>query len=737
MKMTKKKKAPAPKKKKDGDSRAVQSFEEIGTKLRLKLTFMKPLIPRKPKVTISDLLGPKMDEKQQPSRPATAANQRVRDQFQATLAVISKQVLAESARQTKIYETMGAGRKQPVDQANMILKELRQSGIYSKFKNQLKPYVVDLARTTFFRKMPGELTGDDDDGSPDKAKLVNELFCLLKATISRNLNGPESENQRTDPFHARQIERDRSWNDDHVATNMLLNACVAEMAGDIDLADIHFQNRMHHVTQSADTSAPDFRPALAKYWFEYGAFTLRQGDMDKAEYCFKQSLSHDPNCYPSCIAYGALLLEEDALDEATLHIQNGLSNNPDSIISLLMKALLHDVAEEDEESWQAYGAAAARLESGHEDSADIEALLGKRGLSLASSGMCSLGLTDRWENGKLHSEQILESTYFVLARLLMGLNLPSLAYRVLTVKRSKTPGNIGQSTSLSAEDQSNATEDITEDQPERLKHCRLLLLSELFTSLQKPDHAQTFLSAASAALSGKKLSPFASIHYSAIQGRVAFAAGDKAKALKFFKNYFATVKTGKLAVVLDPLVCFTLCKLLTEANQFKECLAVAEKMCSDSLHSTSSAAWLLCGQTALRSNKYSQAEQALSRASLLDDKNPKTWGLISLLCLRRRTKTDSAYSVTDQAEGEEQLYIPELVDDVDVVEAAQAFLVAVQLNIKDSEVLGQLGKEFWEVGHLKEASMALRRCLLSENNDELHDLLQRVIEASDRDEASL
>ena len=56
--------------------------------------------------------------------------------------------------------------------------------------------------------------------------------------------------------------------------------------------------------------------------------------------------------------------------------------------------------------------------------------------------------------------------------------------------------------------------------------------------------------------------------------------------------------------------------------------------------------------------------------------------------------------------------VPEVVESVDVTEASQAFLVALQLNLKDRVVLADLGKQFWEVGHFKESSMALRRSLM-------------------------
>ena len=79
---------------------------------------------------------------------------------------------------------------------------------------------------------------------------------------------------------------------------------------------------------------------------------------------------------------------------------------------------------------------------------------------------------------------------------------------------------------------------------------------------------------------------------------------------------------------------------------------------------------------------------------MLDDRHPEVWGNIALLCLRRQPRKEPAASDPEEEEEEG----PEFVDTVDVTEASQAFLVAMQLNLKDKDVLADLGKAFWEVG---------------------------------------
>lgn len=63
---------------------------------------------------------------------------------------------------------------------------------------------------------------------------------------------------------------------------------------------------------------------------------------------------------------------------------------------------------------------------------------------------------------------------------------------------------------------------------------------------------------------------------------------------------------------------------------WKDAKTVFLKCCKERVSTTS---WYYLGLSLLRLGEYSQAEDAITQANILDNTNPKVWGLMSILCL--------------------------------------------------------------------------------------------------------
>lgn len=93
--------------------------------------------------------------------------------------------------------------------------------------------------------------------------------------------------------------------------------------------------------------------------------------------------------------------------------------------------------------------------------------------------------------------------------------------------------------------------------------------------------------------------------------------------------------------------------------------------------------WLGLGEACVGLGEFSQAEEALSEANILDHLNPTIWGWITLVCLRSN-KQD---------------------------EADQAFQEALKQDLQDGPLLLDVGLEYKKVGQLSVAEGAARRAL--------------------------
>ena len=80
----------------------------------------------------------------------------------------------------------------------------------------------------------------------------------------------------------------------------------------------------------------------------------------------------------------------------------------------------------------------------------------------------------------------------------------------------------------------------------------------------------------------------------------------------------------------DPVVQERLGIVYARRKAWKDARTVFLKCCKERVSTTS---WIYLGLSLLRLNELGQAEDAITQANILDNINPKVWGLMTILCL--------------------------------------------------------------------------------------------------------
>lgn len=109
--------------------------------------------------------------------------------------------------------------------------------------------------------------------------------------------------------------------------------------------------------------------------------------------------------------------------------------------------------------------------------------------------------------------------------------------------------------------------------------------------------------------------------------------------------------------------------------------------------------WLGVGIAYYRLEDLLRAEQALNESNILNNLNPKTWGFLSLLCLRQKREE----------------------------EADQAFNQAVKLGLDDSYLITEVGVEQLRVGRARVAETCFRRAIAIVDDVNTHMQLGRAL----------
>lgn len=117
--------------------------------------------------------------------------------------------------------------------------------------------------------------------------------------------------------------------------------------------------------------------------------------------------------------------------------------------------------------------------------------------------------------------------------------------------------------------------------------------------------------------------------------------------------------------------------MYAKRKAWKDARTVFLKCCKERVSTNS---WFYLGLSMLRLGELSQAEDAISQANILDNTNPKIWGLMTILCLTT---------------GAERLS-----------QANMSFKEALRLGLKDQQILEEIGDLYLNLQDLDQGLVA-------------------------------
>ena len=196
----------------------------------------------------------------------------------------------------------------PEEQKKVIF-HLNKSGAYSKMKDFLKKGALEivehhLGSSILVKEM-------------ENHALLNEAFSMLLECVQETMKGLKTTDD-TDMQEAR---------DGKVFQKMKMLADEYEINGKRDIAERYYVERLDNA-----------KGPILGLWHDYGTFCLRSGMVDKAEECFREELSINPDSIESLLVLASVMMFQSATPKGN---GNLLAN---------AEVLLHSATNKEEES---------------------------------------------------------------------------------------------------------------------------------------------------------------------------------------------------------------------------------------------------------------------------------------------------------------------------------------------------------------------------------------------------
>ncbi|XP_074628391.1 cilia- and flagella-associated protein 70-like isoform X2 [Acropora palmata] len=308
----------------EGESNEVKNLEglqylESRTFITLEFVLDNPLVPKRPPSSLARKVAEYIPPRPVFARKPGGSKKAVED-FHTQLTTVANSLL-EEFRQMYGDDLMKGNlplSNDAMDQRRQkFLYELNTSGKYFAFKEQLKNSVIKIVREKYL----------NTTAFVDKEKLqafLSELYVFLidqmHAALNKFLSSeetPEEPPPVTDSATLKHFARE------------------AEVNQNFELAAKYYQERL-----SRSKNDPD-------HWFDYGTFCLLIGDYGKAEECFKETLSIAQKHVPGLLMYGCMALMNERYEEAETFFEAATCTESKSVIAWTMLGLYFDSIQND------------------------------------------------------------------------------------------------------------------------------------------------------------------------------------------------------------------------------------------------------------------------------------------------------------------------------------------------------------------------------------------------------
>ncbi|XP_028669775.2 cilia- and flagella-associated protein 70-like isoform X1 [Erpetoichthys calabaricus] len=519
-----------------------------------------------------------------------------------------------------------------------LLGELNYSGKYFTFKEQLKHSVVRVVREKLLQ------TSTFSDQAQLQAFLsqlytflVDQMHVSLNQTLQVNVPNGEARALK-DCSQLRHFARE------------------AEINADYDLASMYYQERI-----ALDRSDPS-------HWFDYGSFCLLISDVTKAEECFQHALAIDQKHVPSLLLCGVMAEMAGRFEDAHTFFENATCVDATGTLAWTILGLFYEAQGNPIQAEMAF------LEANKQ-------LKGKSGDARAPSGRALPTEPEATEENPIIAETPVPNGLEVQAAPAdMQDNEPH--QKVDAVPTEDTQLSEDMNAVVAAGDQNcegRGTTIFMEAahfllQVNALQFAQRALAQELLFPDGGPSclyhvtlarlqlHIREFAKAKNSlqeALRASHENPDAW----ALNGHLQYLNGSFSDARQCYERTLDLVAdTSELHAVSLHLGSIYLME-----KQYHQAKQTYLRACK---RSPTCLTWLGLGISCYRLQELSEAEDALSEANILNNRNPEVWGYLSLVCLQTNRR----------------------------MEAEQAFKFAIKLNLQNEDLLREIRQLQRQVG---------------------------------------
>ncbi|KAL6475855.1 hypothetical protein MHYP_G00143540 [Metynnis hypsauchen] len=589
-----------------------QMYADSRSYIVIEIALEKPLVPKRPPEELAKRVMEMIPTRPPlPQRPAGA--ERAVQDYQAQVASVAAQVLEQY--QQMFGDAFVPGAK-PLDPATeeqrkrQLLGELNCSGKYFAFKEQMKYSVVRIVREKMLRT---EAFTDPEQLQAFLSQLYVFLVDEMHVALNKTLSADAPEVQPEPLLDCSQLR--------HFAKEALLNE-------EYQLAAQYYQEQL-----AQDRRNPS-------HWFDYGVFYMLTADYLKAEECFQLAVFIQQVNVPSLLMCGILSEMSGRYEDAETFFERATCIEPSCIVAWTLLGLFYLAQENFIRAEMAFAEATKQLrtavvcrgeivpdtrtptEGGRQEEGKFSQSLAKPVDKPAVDG-------DTEEPGAQRSQVIkTEEDYSVNTDPKPDALQQNQSTRLSTTIYIETVRFLLQNYALQMAQRALAQQLLCPDGgPSSSYHLALAHVKLL----------QGQYSSAEASLQESLSDSFQNPDAWALYGHLKHLTKDYNQAQKCYERTldFVTDASDTHPVYLR------LGSIYLQSREFEKAKSTYLRACRSA---PSCLTWLGLGIACYRLGELTEAEDALSEANTLNNRNPKVWGYLSLVCLQTGRKLEAEQS---------------------------------------------------------------------------------------------
>ncbi|XP_036445879.1 cilia- and flagella-associated protein 70 [Colossoma macropomum] len=595
-----------------------QMYTDSRSYIVIEIALEKPLVPkRRPEELaerVMELIPPRPPL---PRRPAGA--ERAVQDYQAQIASVAAQVLEQYQQ---MFGDAFVPRAKPLDPATQeqrkrqLFGELNCSGKYFAFKEQMKYSVVRIVREKMLRT---EAFTDPEQLQAFLSQLYVFLVDEMHVALNKTLSADAPEVQPEPPLDCSQLR--------HFAKEAQLNE-------EYQLAAQYYQEQL-----AQDWSNPS-------HWFDYGVFYMLTADYPKAEECFQMAVSINQVNVPSLLMCGILSEMSGRYEDAETFFERATCIEPSCVVAWTLFGLFYLAQENFIRAEMAFAEATKQLRAAvvcspvcrqemvHDTQTPTEGG-GQEEVKFSQSlaepvDKPAVEVDGDKEELEAQSRQMIitEEDYNANADPKLAVLQHQSSTRLSTTIYMETVTFLLQNYALQMAQRALAQELLCPDEgPSSSYHL----------ALAKVQLLQGQYSSAEASLQEALNDSFQNPDAWALFGHLKYLMKDYNQAQKCYER--------TLDIVMDAsdthLVYLRLGSIYLQSREYEKAKTTYLRACKSS---PSCLTWLGLGIACYRLGELTEAEDALSEANTLNNRNPKVWGYLSLVCLQTGRKLEAEQS---------------------------------------------------------------------------------------------